>query len=288
MDVLNRVKKWKIAVDGCFPWEDAMEHKREKKRGAPAEKKQAEGMIAGRNAVMEALRSGRNIENIFVSKGELSGSIVSILAKAREKKIPVKEADDRKLDFLCGGAVHQGIVAVASVVPYAGLEDIFALAEQRGEPPFIIIADEVEDPHNLGALLRTAEAAGAHGVVIPKRRAVGLTYSVGKVSAGAVEYVPVVRVPNLPSVIEELKKQGVWVYAADMDGTPWCQTDFSGPVALVIGGEGKGVGRLVKERCDGVLSLPMRGQLNSLNASVAGGILMYEVARQRLGLKTAR
>lgn len=247
------------------------------------QKTKGEDIIAGRNAVMEALRSGRAIDTLLVAKGERSGSITPILAKASEKKIPIKEADSRKLDAMCGG-VHQGIIAIASVVEYATIEDMFAAAERRGEAPFFIIADEIEDPHNLGAIIRTAESAGAHGVIIPKRRSVGLTYSVGKASAGAVEYMPVARVVNLPAAIEELKQKGVWVYAADMDGEPWCQADLSGPIALVIGGEGKGVGRLVKEKCDVVLSLPMCGKINSLNASVACGIMMYEVTRQRLGI----
>ena len=244
-----------------------------------------EDIIAGRNAVAEALRAGRNIDSILVARGERSGSVAAIAAKARQKNIPVKEADPRKLDFLCGGAAHQGIVAVAAVVETVGLEDLFRRAEEKGEAPFFVIADEVEDPHNLGALIRSAEAAGAHGMIIPKRRAAGLTYAVGKASAGAVEYLPVARVTNLAAAIEEIQRRGVWVYAADMDGEPWCTADLTGALALVVGGEDRGVGRLIKEKCDGVLSLPMCGQVNSLNASVAGAILMYEAARQRLGLK---
>ena len=174
---------------------------------------------------------------------------------------------------------------MVAVKEYATVEDLFRRAEERDEPPFFIICDELEDPHNLGAIIRTAECAGAHGVIIPKRRNVGLTYAVGKASAGAVEHLPVARVGNLASLLEELKDRGLWVYAADMDGSPWCQTDFTGPVALVIGSEGKGVGRLVKEKADFVLSLPLKGNINSLNASVAAGILCYEVARQRSGLK---
>lgn len=242
-------------------------------------------IIAGRNGVNEALRAGRPIDSLYVQRGEKNGSMLSLIAKAREQGASIKEVDSRKLDFLSGGANHQGVVAMAAVKEYATLEDIFALAQARGEPPFIIVCDELEDPHNLGAIIRTAECAGAHGVVVPKRRSVGLTYSVGKASAGAVEYLPVARVQNLPVLLEDLQKRGVWVYAADMDGQPWCETDFSGSVALVIGSEGKGVGRLVKEKSDFVVSLPIKGQINSLNASVAAGVLCYEVARQRSGLK---
>lgn len=245
-----------------------------------------EDIIAGRNAVSEALRSGRTIDSLYVVRGTHTGSLSVLIAKAKENGIAVKEADSKKLDFMCGNANHQGIVAVAAVKEYATVDDIFQLAQERGEPPFFIIADELEDPHNLGAILRTAECAGAHGVIIPKRRSVGLTYAVGKASAGAVEYVPVARVTNISSVIDELKQRGIWIYAADMDGEPWCSVDYSGPVALVIGSEGSGVSRLVKEKCDFVISLPMKGKINSLNASVACGILSYEIARQRSGIRT--
>lgn len=242
-------------------------------------------IIAGRNAVSEALRAGRTIDSLYVQRGEKNGSLLTLIAKAKDKGAAIKEADTRKLDFLCGGANHQGVVAVAAVKEFAELEDLFRLAEERGEPPFFLICDELEDPHNLGAVLRTAECAGAHGVIIPKRRSVGLTYAVGKASAGAVEYVPVVRVVNLPRLMDELKERGVWIYAADMEGEAWCGVDFTGPSALVIGSEGNGVGRLVREKSDFVVSLPMKGKINSLNASVAAGILCYEVSRQRSGLK---
>jgi 23S rRNA (guanosine2251-2'-O)-methyltransferase len=253
--------------------------------GGDQRPERGEDIIAGRNAVAEALRAGRSIDSILVARGERSGSVAAIAAKAKQKNIPVKETDPRKLDFLCGGAVHQGIAAVAAVVETVELEDLFRHAEEKGEAPFFVIADEVEDPHNLGALIRSAEAAGAHGMIIPKRRAAGLTYAVGKASAGAVEYLPVARVTNLAAAIEEIQQRGVWVYAADMDGEPWCTANLTGGLALVVGGEDRGVGRLIKEKCDGVLSLPMCGQINSLNASVAGAILMYEAVRQRLGLK---
>lgn len=242
-------------------------------------------LIVGRNAVQEALRAGRQIDCLFTARGERTGAIVTILARARELGLPIKEVDARKLDAMCAGANHQGIAAAAAAARYAEVEDLFAAARERGEPPFFILADEVEDPHNLGAMIRTAEAAGAHGLILPKRRSAGLSYAVGKASAGAVEYLPVARVANLTATIGELKKNGVWVYAADMQGGNWCETDLTGPVAIVIGGEGKGVGRLVRESCDGVLSLPMRGKINSLNASVACGVLLYEVARQRLGIR---
>ena len=242
-------------------------------------------IIAGRNAVTEALKAGRAIDSLYVQRGERSGGLQALIAKAKETGATIKEADPKKLEHLCGGANHQGVVAVAAVKEYATVEDLFQRAQERGEPPFFVICDELEDPHNLGAVIRTAECAGAHGVIVPKRRSVGLTYAVGKASAGAVEHLPVARVNNLASLLEELKQRGLWVYAADMDGAPWCQTDFTGPVALVIGSEGKGVGRLVKEKADFVVSLPLKGNINSLNASVAAGILCYEVSRQRSGLK---
>lgn len=242
-------------------------------------------LIIGRNAVSEALRNGRAINTVFVMRGERNGSIGRILAESREKKIVIKEVDKKKLDFMCGQGNHQGIAAYAAAHEYAEVEDILALAEERGEAPFIILCDGIEDPHNLGAIIRTAETAGAHGVIIPKRRNASLTWAVGKASAGAVEYVPVARVGNLASTIDELKEKGMWVYSADMDGQNWCETDFSGGVVLVVGSEGNGVSRLIREKSDFIVSLPMRGKITSLNASVASGILMYEVTRQRLGLK---
>jgi 23S rRNA (guanosine2251-2'-O)-methyltransferase len=245
----------------------------------------AEGVIAGRNAVAEALKSGRAIDSIYVARGERSGSLGVLVAKAKKLGIVVKEADPVKLDHLAAGAVHQGVVAVAAAKAYATVDDMFALAESRGEQLFVILADGLEDPHNLGAILRVAECAGAHGVIIPKRRSVGLTAAVGKASAGAVEYVPVARVTNLADTIDELKKRGVWVYAADMDGQSWCGTDYSGPAAVVIGSEGFGVGRLIREKADTVISLPMLGKINSLNASVACGIICYEIVRQRKGIQ---
>lgn len=249
-----------------------------------APKRSGEDVIAGRNAVAEAMKAGRPIDSFFVQKGEKSAPLLHLIHQARDYGVTVKEVDSRKLDALCGGAVHQGVVALAAAKAFSDLEDCFALAEERGEPPFFVLCDNLEDPHNLGAIIRSAECAGAHGVIIPAHRSVGLTYTVGKASAGAVEHLPVVRVKNLADCIETLKGRGLWVYAADMDGSPWCETDFTGPVALVIGSEGSGVGRLVKEKSDFVVSLPIRGHVNSLNASVAAGVLCYEVCRQRVGL----
>ncbi len=238
-------------------------------------------IIAGRNPVTEALSSGRPIESILVAKNNHSGSVVAILSKAKKKGITIKEVDSKKLDFMTGGATHQGIVAIAAIKEYSEVSDILELAEKRNEAPFIIILDEIEDPHNLGAIIRTAECAGAHGVIIKKRHSAGLSYTVGKASAGAVEYVPVARVNNISSVIDELKEKNIWVYGADMNGTDYEKCDFSGGVALVIGNEGKGISRLVREKCDTIVSLPLKGKINSLNASVAAGILMYKVSSGR-------
>lgn len=242
-----------------------------------------DNLVIGRNAVMELLKSGREIENILVAKGEHEGSVNKILAICRERGIVVKTVDRKKLDSLCAGANHQGVAANTAAHTYSTVEEMLALAEEKGEAPFLIICDEIEDGHNLGAIIRTAEACGVHGIIIPKRRSVGLNYTVAKTSCGALEYVKVARVGNLAQTIEQLKKKNIWVYAADMDGQRWDKTDFSGGVALVVGNEGSGVGRLVKEKCDITVSLPMRGRVNSLNASVAAGIIMYEIARQRLG-----
>ena len=238
-------------------------------------------VIAGRNPVSEAIRSGRPIDKILVARGEKTGAVVGILAKAREKQIPVKEADRVKLDFLSGSAPHQGIIALAAAKEYSSVEDILAYAAEKGEPPFLIVLDELEDPHNLGAIIRTAECVGAHGVIIPNRRSVGLSYTVGKASTGAVEYMRVARVTNIANLLDDLKKQGVWIYGADMNGTDYTQCDMSGACALVIGNEGKGMARLVREKCDVIVSLPMKGHINSLNASVAAGILMYHALQGR-------
>ncbi len=244
-----------------------------------------EDLVIGRNAVLEAINSNRTIDTLFVAKGERGGSISTIVRACKDKGVVVKEVDVKKLDYMCFNANHQGVAARCAVKEYASVEDIFRLAEERNEPPFIIICDELEDPHNLGAIIRTAEVAGAHGVIIPKRRSVSLSYAVSKTSAGAVEYVPVARVGNLAAEIDALKERGLWVYGADMKGESWCKQDYSGPVALVVGSEGKGIGRLIKEKCDFMVTLPMKGKITSLNASVAAGIMMMEISRQRSGIK---
>ncbi len=247
------------------------------------EQKRLEDRIAGRNAVMEALKAGRPLDSVLIARGERQGSIGAIVARCRENGIPVKETDSRKMDAMASN--HQGVIAIAACKDYVTLEELFVAAEEKGEPPFFIVCDELEDPHNLGAILRTAEAAGAHGVVVPRRRSVGLTGAVYKASAGAVEYVPVARVVNITDALKEMKKRGMWIYGLDMDGEDWCTTDLTGAMALVVGSEGRGVSRLVRENCDFVLSLPMSGCINSLNASVACGIVLYEAARQRKGIR---
>ncbi|MBQ6092715.1 MAG: 23S rRNA (guanosine(2251)-2'-O)-methyltransferase RlmB [Clostridia bacterium] len=238
-------------------------------------------LLVGRNAVLEALKSGREINTLLVAKGERGGSVGRILADCRDRRIVIKEVDKRKLDFLCGQGNHQGVAAYVAAHAYAELDDLFALAQARGEAPFFLVCDNLEDPHNLGAVIRTAEAAGAHGVIIPKRHGVGLTWAVAKAAAGALEYMPVARVGNLAAALDQLKARGVWVYAADMDGTPWCDVSFSGGVALIVGAEGNGVSRLLRDKSDFIVSLPMKGKINSLNASVAAGVLMYKIAEQR-------
>ena len=238
-------------------------------------------IIFGRNSVQEAIKAERPLDSIMVARGERSGSIPKILADGKNAGIPIKEVDRKKLDFMCGHGNHQGIIAVGAVKAYSTIDDIFSTAEERGEAPFIIVCDEIEDPHNLGAIIRTAEASGAHGVIVPKRRSASLSFTVSKTSAGAVEFMHVARVTNIPQTLEELKERGLWIYCADMDGETFYNANLKGAVALVIGSEGKGVGRLVKEKCDVVLSMPMKGKINSLNASVAAGILMYEISKQR-------
>lgn len=245
------------------------------------ERQERDDLIIGRNAVREALKAGRPAECLMIQRGDKKGSVSPIVAQCIDMKIPVKEVDQKKLDFMCGHSNHQGVILVAAAKEYSTVEDIFALAQERNEAPFIIVCDGLEDPHNLGAVIRSAEAAGAHGVIIPSRRSTGLGYTVGKSSAGALEYMPVARVTNITSAINELKERGVWVYAADMDGKPYYETDMSGAVAIIVGSEGKGVGRLVKENADIVVSIPMKGKINSLNASVAASILMFEVSKTR-------
>ena len=239
-------------------------------------------IVEGRNAVIEALRAGRAIDKIFIAKGDVDKTLGHIASKARDKGIVVVECDRKKLDFMSQTHAHQGVIALCAVREYCTVEDIFAVAGERGEKPFIIVCDEISDPHNLGAIIRSAECAGAHGVIIPKRRSAGLTAIVDKASAGAAEHMAIARVPNIPAAIKELKDRGLWVYGTAADGQSdlW-HTDFTGNVALVIGSEGDGMGRLVRESCDFIVSLPMKGQVSSLNASAAAAIVMYEVLRQR-------
>ena len=240
-----------------------------------------EGIIAGRNAVAEALKSGRAADTLYVAAGETGGSVGRIIAMCRAQGVVVKETDKNKLARLCGSEHHQGVVLSAAVCAYAQLDDLFAAAREKNEPPFFVVCDEIEDPHNLGAIIRTAEAAGVHGVIVPKRRSAPLGVTVARASAGAVAYVPVARVPNLPAAIDSLKDAGLWIYGADMGGAPCSAQKPQGPIALVIGSEGRGLGRLVRERCDFLLSLPMKGRIQSLNASVAAGILLYQILDAR-------
>lgn len=238
-----------------------------------------EQIIYGRNAVTEALLSGKTIDTVYIQKNAKGlGKIISL---AKNSGAVVKDANEEKLSQLSEGGKHGGVAAVLAAAEYATVDDLLKVAEEKGEPPFLIIADEIQDPHNLGALIRTAEAAGAHGIIIPKRRSAGLTSTVYKTSAGAVNWLKVARVSNLVETINDLKKKNIWVYGAEADGQPFHKADLSGAVALVIGSEGFGLGRLVRESCDMILSIDMYGKVNSLNASVSGGILMYEVVRHR-------
>ncbi len=240
--------------------------------------------IEGRNAVIEALRAGRPINKLYIAKGESDGSIRLIISMAREAGAAVVETDRRRLDAMSETHSHQGVIADVAVKEYSSISDILEIASQRNEPPFIIICDEISDPHNLGAIIRTAEAVGAHGIIVPKRRSAGLSAVISKTSAGAVEYMSVARVANLPSAIKELQELGVWVYGTSAEGTTdiW-NTDLRGPIAIVIGSEGEGMRRLVEESCDFCVSIPMKGRVSSLNASASAAVIMYEVFRQRSG-----
>ena len=248
----------------------------------PPQEAQSDGLIEGRNAVIEALRAGTAIDKIYIARGETDATLGHIASTARNKGIVVTEADRRKLDGMSRTKSHQGVIAVAAVREYASVDDILSAARDRGEPPLIVVCDELSDPHNLGAVIRTAECAGAHGVIIPKRRSAGLTAIVAKTSAGAVSYLPVARVPNLTAVLKQLKGEGLWVFGADAaGGTRLYDADLKGPAAIVIGSEGDGMGRLVRESCDFLVSIPMKGSISSLNASAAAAILLYEAVRQR-------
>ena len=241
-----------------------------------------EFIIEGRNAVLEAFRAGKTIDKLFVLDGCQDGPVNSILREAKKTDTIINFVDKERLDRLANSGHHQGVVAQAAAYEYAEVEDILNAAKEKGEAPFIFILDEIEDPHNLGAIIRTANLCGAHGVIIPKRRAVGLTATVAKTSAGAVNYTPVAKVTNIAKTIEELKKEGMWFVCADMDGQTMYDLNLTGPIGLVIGNEGAGVSRLVKEKCDFTASIPMKGDIDSLNASVAAGVLAYEIVRQRL------
>ena len=244
---------------------------------------EADGMIEGRNAVIEALRTQTNIDKIYIQRGETDKTLGHMASKARAAGIVVVEADRRKLDGMSRTHAHQGVIALAAVREYVSVEDILADAAAKGEQPLLVVCDEISDPHNLGAIIRTAYCAGAHGVIIPKRRSAGLTSIVAKTSAGAVSHMKVARVPNIPALLKDLKKQGIWVFGAAADGTTGLyQADLKGPAAIVIGSEGDGMTRLAAENCDFLVSIPMKGDLNSLNASASAAILLYEAVRQRM------
>ena len=256
---------------------------RENDRQKPLPQAEADGIIEGRNAVIEALRSGENIDKIYLAKGETDKTLGHIASRAREKGIVVVEADRRKLDGMSRTHAHQGVIALAAMREYVSVQSLLDAAAEKGEAPLLVVCDEISDPHNLGAILRTAECAGAHGVIIPKRRSAGLTAIVGKTSAGAVSYMPVARVANLPATLEERKKTGVSVYGTAAEGTTSLyDADLKGPAAIVIGSEGSGMGRLVREKCDFLVSIPMKGHISSLNASAAAAILLYEAVRRRM------
>ncbi|MBR6259018.1 MAG: 23S rRNA (guanosine(2251)-2'-O)-methyltransferase RlmB [Oscillospiraceae bacterium] len=254
-------------------------------RPALEDDERAEGVIEGRNAVSEALKAGRPIDKLYIAKGETDSTLAHLASRAKEAGAVVVEADRRKLDAMSVTGSHQGVVALAAVKEYVSVDEILSAAQERGETPFIIVCDEISDPHNLGAIIRTAEAAGAHGVIIPKRRSAGLTAVIEKTSAGAVEHLAVARVPNITAALTELKKAGLWIYGTASDGAKslW-ETDLTGPAAIVIGSEGEGMSRLVRESCDFLVSIPMRGEVSSLNASASAAIVIYEALRQRATL----
>ena len=254
------------------------------RRRAPRapENENAENILEGRNALSEALSSGRTVDKVFIAEGSTDRALARLAALAKQAGAVVVETDRRKLDQMSATGAHQGVIAQVAAHDYATIDDMFARAESSGRPPLIVLCDELSDPHNLGAIIRTANLAGAHGVIIPKRRAVGLTSTVAKTSAGAINYTPVAKVTNIAKTIEELKEKGIWFVCADMGGETMYDLDLTGPMGLVIGNEGEGVSRLVREACDFTASIPMKGDIDSLNASVAAGVLAYEIVRQRL------
>ncbi|MBK1812569.1 23S rRNA (guanosine(2251)-2'-O)-methyltransferase RlmB [Clostridium sp. YIM B02505] len=242
-----------------------------------------EDVVVGRNAVIEALKADTTIEQILIASGNMEGSINKIIAMAKDKKVVIKEVDRKKLDSISETGAHQGVIAIVTPFRYSEVADILKYAEEKGEKPFIVILDELEDPHNLGSIVRTAELSGVHGIIIPKRRNVGVTPTVYKSAAGAIEHMKIAKVTNINTVIDELKEAGVWVYGAEIDGDSYSyETDFSGACALIIGSEGRGMSKLTKDKCDKLVKIPMVGKINSLNASVAGGIMMYEILKSRL------
>lgn len=264
-----------------YKTESMNEKKTERDRNA--EKDRNENIIEGRNAVLEAFRSGKTIDKLLILNGCQDGPVKSIIREAKKQDTLIQYVEKERLNQLGGTGKHQGVIAYAAAYAYAEVEDMLKLAKERGEDPFLVLLDNIEDPHNLGAIIRTANLAGAHGVIIPKRRAVGLTATVAKASAGALYYTLVAKVTNLTRTMEDLKKQGLWFVCADMGGEQMYRLNLTGPIGLVVGSEGEGVGRLVKEKCDYIAGIPMKGDIDSLNASVAAGILAYEIVRQRLG-----
>lgn len=269
---------------GGSPRNERSDYDREERPADFADSDEVTGLIVGRNPVMEALKSGKALDTIYVNENA-GGSIGAITRIARERGIVIKNVSDQKLTQMCGGASHQGIIASGACAEYVSVEDILAISKKKGTAPFIIICDEIEDPHNLGAIIRTAEAAGADGIIIPKRRSASLNATVFKTSAGAASWLPVARVANLGAAIDELKKNGIWIYGTDASGENYSDTSFTGPIGLVIGSEGFGMGRLIRDKCDFLVKLPMYGKITSLNASVAAGIFMYESVRQRAAVK---
>lgn len=269
---------------GGSPRNERSDYDRDERPADFADSDEITGLIVGRNPVMEALKSGKALDTIYVNENA-GGSIGAITRIARERGIVIKNVSDQKLTQMCGGASHQGIIASGACAEYVSVEDILANSKKKGTAPFIIICDEIEDPHNLGAIIRTAEAAGADGIIIPKRRSASLNATVFKTSAGAASWLPVARVANLGAAIDELKKNGIWIYGTDASGENYSDTSFTGPIGLVIGSEGFGMGRLIRDKCDFLVKLPMYGKITSLNASVAAGIFMYEAVRQRAAVK---
>ena len=271
------------ALRQCLIWQSSRYGMPPEETGKGMEEKQInELLVEGRNPVTEALRSGKPVDRVYILDGCKDGPVMTIKREAGKRNVQIKYVEKERLDRMSETGRHQGVIASVAAYEYGTVEDILRLAREKGEPPFIILLDNIEDPHNLGAIIRTANLAGAHGVIIPKNRAVGLTAVVARTSAGALNYTPVARVANLTKTIEQLRDEGLWFVCADMDGTRMYDLNLKGPIGLVIGNEGTGVGRLVKEKCDMVAAIPMKGEIDSLNASVAAGVLAYEIVRQRL------